>query len=107
MRRPLFWAVLTGFAMQFLWGIFSVIFGFFLLAAADTDRCPLAAPLRPFFGYVAGAVLAVCCYEWCLLWGIFFNVDNPRNADPFLISREWWHWPTKPLRRGDDDLFMY
>ena len=93
--------------MQFLWGIFPVMLSFVLLAAADTDRCPLAAPLRPFFGFLLGATAAVSCFQWCLLWGVFFNVDQPLMADPFLLSREWWHWPRRPLRRGDDDLLLY
>lgn len=86
-RWPLFWAVSCGFVMQTIWGIFPVMLGFVLLAGADEGRCPLAAPLRPFFGYVAGAVIAALTFNWCLLWGIFFSVDNPLMADPFLLRR--------------------
>ena len=40
--------------------------GFVLLAGADEGRCPLAAPLRPFFGFVAGAMSATLVFKWCL-----------------------------------------
>mmetsp|Transcript_16250 Transcript_16250/g.32839 ORF Transcript_16250/g.32839 Transcript_16250/m.32839 type:complete len:126 (+) Transcript_16250:11-388(+) len=99
---PLLWAVGCGFAIQTIWGIFPVIISFVLLAGADEGRCPLAAPLRPFFGFVMGAVSAVLIFNWCLLWGIFFSVHNPKILDPFLISREWWNWPYQPIRRPEN-----
>ena len=65
-RWPLLWAIGCGFAIQTIWGIFPVMFCFVLLAGADEARCPLAAPLRPFFGFVAGAVSATLTFKWCL-----------------------------------------
>jgi len=100
-RWPLLWGVATGFVVQTVWGIFPVMLGFALLAGADTDRCPLAAPLRPFFGYILGAALATMTWDWCLLWGVFFDIKNPSRADPFLLSRQWWRtiFFGEPLRR--------
>ena len=97
-RYPMFWAVLLGFVIQLLFGFFATFVIFVVLAAADPDYVPFAAPLRPFFGYIGGAVLATMCFEWCLLWGVFFDVDNPRLADPFLLSRGWYNWPRRPLK---------
>jgi hypothetical protein len=65
-RWPLLWAIGCGFAIQTIWGLFPVMLCFVLLAGADEGRCPLAAPLRPFFGFVAGAVSAALTFKWCL-----------------------------------------
>jgi len=101
------WAIVSGFVVQTLWGLFATLLCFFLLAAADTDRCPVAAPRKPFFGFIAGVVLANITFEWSLMWGIFFDVRNPIMADPFLFARNWHRKLAfgEQLRWADAGLF--
>ena len=64
-RYPLLWGIGSGFVIQTIWGIFPVFFCMVLLAGADEGRCPLAAPLRPFFGFLVGAAIAAYTFNWC------------------------------------------
>jgi len=64
-RYPLLWAIASGFVIQTIWGIFPVFLCVVLLAGADEGRCPLAAPLRPFFGFLAGVAIAALTFNWC------------------------------------------
>ena len=66
-RYPLLWGIGSGFVIQTIWGIFPLFFCMVLLAGADEGRCPLAAPLRPFFGFLVGAAIAAYTFNWLSL----------------------------------------
>ena len=68
-RWPAFWALVAGFLLQLLFGIFATLISFFLLVAADPHRCPVAlgadAGAKPLVAWLAGVVAGVMVCDAC------------------------------------------
>ena len=67
-RWPAVWALVTGFSLQLVFGIFSSLISLAALVAADPKRCPVApadSSLRPFCMWLVGVVGACIVGEFC------------------------------------------
>lgn len=67
-RWPAVWALVTGFSLQLVFGIFSSLISLAALVAADPKRCPVApadGALRPFCMWLVGVVGACIVGEYC------------------------------------------
>lgn len=67
-RWPAVWALVTGFSLQLVFGIFSSLISLAALVAADPKRCPVApadSSLRPFCMWLVGVVGACIVGEYC------------------------------------------
>ena len=97
---PSLWACLLGAAIQIAAGLVPTSISFFLLIAADADRCPVAvggARIRPFLAWVLGVIIGIYVCE--VMTG---EVRNPNfNWVMWGSFAEVWHWLTKKaLKNG-------
>ena len=104
-RYPLLWGIGSGFVIQTIWGIFPVFFCMVLLAGADEGRCPLAAPLRPFFGFLAGAAIAAYTFNWCgtRLHTVRPAVGTDRPRYLYLYLSQAWGRTAAQLGTGPEE----